>query len=416
MATTISSLLSGPPAVLGGTPAFPKGLPFVRPTIPPEDAVLGRIKHVLATGVLTNGPFVRELEERTADYLGVRHCIAVSSCTAGLMLVLRAAGLSGDVVLPSFTFAATAHAAAWNQLRPVFADVDRDTLTLSPSAAGAATGVRASAILATHTFGTPCDTEGLTRAARTNGLKLFFDAAHAFGSRRAGTPVGRFGDAEVFSLSPTKVLVAAEGGIISTDDDLLAERCRMGRDYANPGDYDCRFVGLNARMSEVHAAIALASLEGLDERIDRRNQLAGWYREALRELPGIGFPMVREGDRTTFKDFTVLIEPEEFGVDASELARALGAEGIQTRRYYTPPVHAMQAYRWVTGSNGGLPVTEWASARVITLPLWGFMTEDHISGVVSAIARICRFLGAMKLRPDGAEKIRPPAEETTPTD
>ena len=127
--------------------------------------------------MLTNGRFVRELEERAADYLGVRHCIAVASCTSGLMLVLRASELSGDVVLPSFTFAATAHAVAWNSLRPVFADVDESTLTLSAQAAAAAVGVRTSAILATHTFGTPCDVEGLAAAARANGIKLFFDAA-----------------------------------------------------------------------------------------------------------------------------------------------------------------------------------------------------------------------------------------------
>jgi dTDP-4-amino-4,6-dideoxygalactose transaminase len=416
MATSTSSVLSGPPAILGGVPAFPQGLPFVRPTVPPEEAVLDRVRTVLRTGVMTNGPFVRELEERAANYLGVGQCVAVSSCTSGLMLVLRASELTGDVVLPSFTFAATAHAVAWNQLRPVFADIDPATLTLSPEAAASAVGVRTSAILATHTFGTPCDTEALTAAARSNGIKLFFDAAHAFGSRRKGTPVGRFGDAEVFSLSPTKVLVAAEGGIIATNDDLLAERCRMGRDYANPGDYDCRFVGLNARMSEVHAAIALASLEGLDERIDWRNQLVAWYREALSAIPGVGFPVVPEPDRSTYKDFTILVEPEGFGIDAASLAAALAAEGIQTRRYYTPPVHAMRAYRTLAGTNGDLPVTERVSALVLTLPLWGAMTEDHIWRVASATDRIHRFLGGRKLRPEGAEKIRQAAEEDRPLD
>jgi dTDP-4-amino-4,6-dideoxygalactose transaminase len=391
-------MLSGPPAILGGAPAFPDGLPFVRPTLPPEETVLDRIRTVLSTGILTNGPFVRELEERTADYLGVRQCIAVASCTSGLMLVLRASELSGDVVLPSFTFAATAHAVAWNQLRPVFADVDAATLTLAPEAAAAAVGVRTSAILATHTFGTPCDVEALMAAARASGIKLFFDAAHAFGSRRGGIPVGRFGDAEVFSLSPTKVLVAAEGGLIATNDDLLAERCRIGRDYANPGDYDCRFVGLNARMSEVHAAIALGSLEGLDERIDLRNRLASSYKEALSAIPGVSFPAVARADRSTYKDFTVLVDPDGFGIDATDLAEGLAAEGVQTRRYYAPPVHAMQAYRSLAGTNGHLPVTEQVSAQVLTLPLWGAMTEDHIGGVVSAVARLQQSLGAREIQ------------------
>jgi dTDP-4-amino-4,6-dideoxygalactose transaminase len=367
---------------------FPDGLPLVRPSVPDLDMVTGRIREVLMGRSLTNGRLVRELEERAADYLGVRHCIAVSSCTSGLMLILRAADLSGDVVVPSFTFAATAHAVAWNGLRPVFADVDQQTLTLSPRAVTRSAGVRTSAILATHLYGTPCDVETLAAEARGHGIRLFFDAAHAFGSRRRGTPVGGFGDAEVFSLSPTKVMVAAEGGLITTNDDFLAERCRIGRDYGNPGNYDCLFVGLNARMSELHAAVALGSLEGLDARIDRRNELAEAYWEALSSVPGIHFPVVGEGDRSTYKDFTILVEPEEAGLDADGLARALAAEGIETRRYYSPPVHAMRSYRHLNGTNGHLPVTEWAARRVLTLPLWSDMSEEQVDRVGMAIARI----------------------------
>ena len=396
MTTTTFRIHSGPPAILGGPPAFPEGLPFVRPTLPPEEALLDRIRTVLSTGMLTNGRFVRELEERAADYLGVRQCIAVASCTSGLMLALRASELSGDVVLPSFTFAATAHAVAWNQLRTVFADVDEETLTLSAKSAAAAVGVRTSAILATHTFGTPCDVEGLAAAASANGIKLFFDAAHAFGSRRAGTPVGRFGDAEVFSLSPTKVLVAAEGGLIATNDDRLAERCRIGRDYANPGDYDCRFVGLNARMSELHAALALASLDGLDERIERRNALASAYKAALGAIPGISFPAIRDGDRSTFKDFTILVDPETFGCDAERLGRALAEDGIDTRRYYAPPVHQMRAYRMLNGGSGKLETTKAIAGKVLTLPLWIDMSDETAGRVAGAVERIQGWLEARR--------------------
>ena len=383
-----------PPAIMGGSPAFPEGLPYMRPSVPDEEAILGRLKTIMRSGMLTNGPFVRELEERAADYLGVQNCIAVSSCTAGLMLALQAAELSGDVVLPSFTFAATAHAAAWNQLRPVFADVDAHTLTLSPEAAARAIGVRTSVILATHTFGTPCEVEELSSLARSSGVKLLFDAAHAFGSRRAGTPVGGFGEAEVFSLSPTKVLVASEGGLIATNNDVLAERCRIGRDYANPGNYDCLFVGLNARMSEIHAAFALASLEDLEPRIDRRNELAEMYKQALADVPGISFPTVAGSDRSTYKDFTVLVEASEFGIDAAELVNALGEEGIQTKRYYAPPVHTMQAYRSQAGKNGQLPVTEAAARRVLTLPLWSSMQGPELLGVADTVSRIQRYVSA----------------------
>jgi dTDP-4-amino-4,6-dideoxygalactose transaminase len=376
------------PAIDGGQPVFPDGLPLARPAIADPASVADAAAAILASGVLTNGPYVRRLEERAAEYLGARHCVAVCSCTAGLMLVLRASGLSGDVVLPSFTFSASAHAVVWNGLRPAFADIRPDDLLLDPAAAARSTGVRTSAILATHTYGTPCDTEALGRLARDNGIRLFFDAAHAFGSRHGDRMVGGFGDAEVFSLSPTKVLIAGEGGIIATNDDSLAERCRVGRDYGNPGDYDTRFVGLNARMSELHAATALASFADLEERIGRRNQLAERYRKVLDELPGITFPAVAEEDRSTYKDFTILIDPEELGMDAAAVAAALAAEGIQTRRYYAPPVHRQRAYRWVGPANGALPQTDRAAARVLTLPLWTGMDDEQVDGVGVAVARL----------------------------
>lgn len=392
MAKTAPFPVSGLPAMLGGDPAFPEGLALVRPSLPPE-SVLDDIRKILSGHVLTNGPYVRELEERSADYLGVRHCVAVSSCTSGLMLVLRVADLTGEVIIPSFTFAATAHAVEWNGLRPVFADIDPETLLLSPEAVSGAITDRTSAILATHTYGTPCDTEGLSEVARSAGARLFFDSAHAFGSQHNGKRVGGFGDAEVFSLSPTKVLVASEGGIIATNDEALTEQCRIGRDYGNPGDYDCRFVGLNARMSEVHAAIALGSLTDLNERIGRRNALAGLYREGLEVFPGISFPKVPEGDRSTYKDFTMLVDPDGFGLDAPGLQRALSAEGIDSRRYYSPPVHAMEAYRSLAGTNGDLPVTDSAASRVITLPMWTGMTDRHVARVADAVGRIGRFVG-----------------------
>jgi dTDP-4-amino-4,6-dideoxygalactose transaminase len=161
---------------------FDERVPLANPSVADPEPVAADVMQILSSGTLTNGPYVRRLEQQAAQYLGVRNCVAVSSCTAGLMLIMRASELSGDVVVPSFTFAATAHAVQWNGLRPVFAEVSPDSLTLSADAARAACGVRTSAILATHLYGTPCDVEGLTEVARSNGIRLFFDAAHAFGS------------------------------------------------------------------------------------------------------------------------------------------------------------------------------------------------------------------------------------------
>ena len=362
-------------------------IPLARPGVADPAAVARDVQAIVESGVLTNGPYVRELERRAAGYLGVRHCVAVASCTSGLMLVLRAADLVGDVIVPSFTFAATVHAVAWNGLRPIFADVDPETLTLDPDAVRRAIGMRTSAIVATHIYGTPANVDALTSIAGDNGIRLFFDAAHAFGSRHGSAMIGGFGDAEVFSLSPTKVVVAAEGGIIATDDDLIAERCRIGRDYGNPGDYDCRFIGLNARMSELHAALALASLDDLDQRLEERNDLARAYREAIGRTFGIGFPLVRSGDRSTYKDMTVLVHPEITGLNADDLSLALRAVGIETRRYYDPPVHRMRSYRFLRGASQALPVTDFAAGRALSLPLWTGMGSNEIERIASVVGR-----------------------------
>lgn len=391
------------PAFAGGIALFPDGLPLCRPSIPDKRKVSAALDLILDNGTLTKGQYLSELEREVSEYLDVRHCIAVSSCTSGLMLVLRASGLSGDIILPSFTFSATVHAAAWNGLRPVFADIDVRTLTLSSSAVSKAIGVRTSAILAMHTFGTPCDIEGLTEIAVRNGVRLFFDAAPAFGSRHRGIAVGGFGHAEVFSLSPTKLLVAGEGGIIATNDDVLAERCRIGRDYGHRGDYDCLFPGLNARMSEIHAATALVSLEDVDDRIATRNEIAIQYRDHLAGVPGIDFPLVPPDDLSPFKDFTILVDQDEFGVGAAELATILAAEGIETRRYYTPPVHHMKAYR--SNGAGNLEATEKAANQVLTLPLSSDMVSEEVEGVSRAIRRAFAW---------DVKKLRLTADEASP--
>lgn len=382
------------PAALGGEPLFPAGLPLVRPTIGDIPGLAARLEQVLTSGILTNGPTVRELEERIADRLGVAAVVAVSSCTAGLMLVLQALDATGRVVLPSFTFAASAHAVVWAGGEPVFAEVDPRSLTLDPDdAAGLVDG--ASAMTATHVYGTPCQVERLQEIADEAGIPLVYDAAHGLGSSRAGRPIGGFGTAEVFSLSPTKVMVAGEGGLVATNDVALAQTIKLGRDYGNPGDYDCQFPGLNARMSELHAAVALASLVGLDERIAHRAALVAEFRRRTAELPGLRFPEVAEGDVSTYKDLTLIVEPAEFGLTVPELAAALRAEGIDSRRYYFPPIHQQKAYAGLA-RHRELPVTDAIAERVLTPPLWSHMTMADIGRVATAVVQCQQHAAALR--------------------
>ncbi len=374
------------PAVLGGPPAFPDGLPLVRPTIDDPAAVTAELGRIVDSGLLTNGATVRRLEQVVGERLGTE-VVAVSSCTAGLMLVLQAIGATGRVVMPSFTFSASAHAVVWAGGTPDFADVEPERATLDPDGLAELLD-GASAMTATHIYGSPCEVEALGKLAVDAGIPLVYDAAHALGSTRGGVPVGRFGVAEVFSLSPTKVVVAGEGGLIATTDPDLAATLRMGRDYGNPGDYDTRFCGLNARMSELHAVVALASFAGLDDHVAARTSLVDRFEAGVAAIPGLRVVRPAAGDTSTFKDLTIVIDADAFGLDAPGLQAALQADGIDSRRYYHPPIHRQQAYagRWDTPRP--LPVTDALAASVLSPPLWSHLTGDAIDAVAGAIASI----------------------------
>ena len=395
-------------AVLGGERAFPDGLPLVRPTLGDVPALIERLGDVLGSGILTNNRLVRELEERAAEHLDVPHVVAVASCTHGLLLTYQQlfGGLSrgGPVVMPSFTFSASAHAVRWAGGRPVWADVRESDGTLDPASAAVRLeelGDRAAGLSATHLYGTPAQVEELERLAARHGVPLVYDAAHAFGSRRRGTPVGANGSAEVFSLSPTKVLVAGEGGLVATRDDALAQALRHGRDYGNPGDYDTRFVGLNARMSELHAAVALSGLGGLEERLTRRRELVDLFETAVAGVPGIRVVRPEDGDASTFKDLTVALGPA-YGLHPVQLQAALKAEGVDSRRYYAPPIHRQQSYAGVD-EGAALPVTDRLVEQVLSPPLWSHSTPEQVRGVAELV------VAAHERAADVASALRAPA-------
>jgi len=374
------------PAVLGGPPAFPDRLRFARPLTPPLDDIVERLRPSYESGLLTNGPLLRELEQRLADRLDVAHVVGVASCTTGLMLTIQATGTRAPVVLPSFTFSATAHAAAWNGLTPVFAECDPWTLQLDPVDAEsrlAASG--AGMVIATHVFGAPAPVQALTELANRHRVPLVFDAAHGLGTMYAGRQVGGSGVAEVFSMSPTKLVIAGEGGVVATNDTALAESVRMGRDYGNRGDYNTAFPGLNARLSEFHAATALVSLEHLDDHVATRCSLAERYTKGLVDVAGIRMPTVAADDVANYKDFTVMFD-EAFGLDRDTVAIALEAEGIETRRYFWPPVHRHQAYAHLPKTD--LPVTDGVAGSVLSLPMFGDLQEDAVDRVVEALRLI----------------------------
>lgn len=376
--------------MLGGPPQFEQHVPILRPNTPPlDDCLLEELSDLFRSGMLTKGKHLCRFEARVAERLGVTHAIALSSCTMGLLLVYDALGLSGEVIVPSFTFMATVHPLVWVGTQPVFVDVDPNTWCLDPNAVRAAITDRTAGIVAVHNFGNPAAVSELEAIAHSNGVPLVFDSAHAFGSLYRGSPIGGFGVAEIFSLTPTKPVVAGEGGIVATNDEGLADHIRLAREYGNPGDYGSEIPGLNARMAEFNALVALRSLDSLEDNIARRLDLVRLYAERLGEMPGITFQAVCPADRSTYKDVSVRIDEDSFGLSRDELAAALKAENIDTRKYHDPPVHTHKPYRYLYPRfRNSLPVTDQLAPRCLSLPIWSRMEPGIVEGIANAIERL----------------------------
>jgi len=380
--------MSHRPALLGNEPIFAERIPIAKPTLPQFAELADEFAQILNSGILSKGSRRAAFEEAVAEHLVVEHAVAVSSCTAGLMLTYQALGLSGtEVVVPSFTFMATVSALRWIGAHPIFADVDAGTTNLDPAAAEASITSDTKAIVAVHNSGNPAAIADLLQLANDYKLRLVFDAAHAFGALYQGRPIGPQGDAQVFSLSPTKLVVAGEGGIVATNDGRIADHVRVGREYGNCGDYNSAFVGLNARLPEINALLGQHSLGRLEWCVERRNRIAALYGERLGRMPGIGFLKVDPGNRCSYKDFSITIDPAAFGLNRDELAAALEAENIETRMYYDPPVHRQMAYRSFTSSRSALRNTDLLASTILNLPIWSHMEDAVVFGVCSAVER-----------------------------
>jgi dTDP-4-amino-4,6-dideoxygalactose transaminase len=370
-------------------PAFRERFPFMRPTLPDLKDVLEDYQVAYESGLLTNAGLVARLEGAVAERLGVKHCVAVSSCTSGLMMVLRALGLSGEVIVPSFTFFATGHAILWNGLRPVFANSESDTWNVSPADVERRITDKTSAILAVHLYGNPCDIPALEGLARRHGLKLIFDAAHAFGSAYRGRPIGSFGDAEVFSLSPTKLLVAGEGGLVTTNDAKLAAAVRAMRNYGDTGAYNPEWLGLNARMSEFNAALALRGLPLIDAKVQRRNSIARIYTEILSSLPGVRFQKTDSRDTNTYKDYSIHVTPQNVGMTRDALANALLDHNIETKKYFYPPLHQQSLYsKFYDPAQDDLRQTEHLADGILSLPIYESLPDETVHTVAETLKRM----------------------------
>ena len=373
-------------ALFGGPPAFAEPLHVGRPNIGDRARLLERIGQALDRRWLSNqGPFVRELEERLASFLGVRHAIATASGSVALEIAIRALDLAGEVIVPSFTFVATAHALEWQHIRPVFADIDPSTHAIHRRSVERLITPRTTGIVGVHLWGEPCAIEELTGLARERGLKLIFDAAHAFGCSHRGAMIGGFGDAEVFSFHATKYFNTFEGGAIVTNDEGLAARMRLMKNFGFAGYDNVECIGINGKMSEVSAAMGLTGLESLEEfrAANRRNY--GEYRERLASIPGIRLFPYRECDQRNYQHIVVEVD-DAAEIERDLLVRVLHAENVLARRYFHPGCHRMEPYRAIyPDAARTLPATESLCRRVMVLPTGSMVGVEDIDKICSIL-------------------------------
>lgn len=369
-------------AIFGGTPTFENKLYVGRPNIGNREQLLNRISDILDRKWLSNdGKYVQELEARIAKLLGVKHCIATCNATIGLEIVAKAANLTGEVILPSFTFVATAHAMQWLGLTPIFCDIDPQTHTIDVNQIEQLITPRTSAILAVHVWGQPANVEALTAIAHRHNLKLIFDAAHAFHCSYKGSMIGNFGDAEVFSFHATKFFNTFEGGAIVTNDDELAEKIRLMKSFGFAAGYDnVTSVGTNGKMNEACAAMGVTGLDSLNEFIEVNYRNYKRYQQELAGTPGVRLFQFDETETCNYQYIILEIDENITQISRDRLVEILHAENVLARRYFYPGCHQMEPYRTLyPQADAQLPQTNHLVSRVMSLPTGTGVTQEEIS-------------------------------------
>jgi dTDP-4-amino-4,6-dideoxygalactose transaminase len=378
------------PALLGGEPAFAEPLYVTRPALPPRADLDRQLDRIYASGWLTNsGPLVPELERRLGERLGVTWCAAFCNGTVALQTALRALDLRGEVITTPFTFPATVHAIEWNGLTPVFCDVDPHTFNLDPDRAAELCGPDTCALLPVHVFGNPCAVDALAALAGARGLKIVYDAAHAFAVTHRGRPIGAFGDLSVFSFHATKLFHTAEGGAVAGADASLRRRIALLRNFGIVGEDEVSGVGTNGKMSELHAALGLALLERLDGELRGRARAHALYAERLAGVDGISLQRLAADTTPNHAYLAVQVDAGAFGLGRDQLHAALRAENVVTRKYFWPLCSQNEAYRRLPSARPErLPVATRIAARVLCLPLFGDLSADDVERVCASLLAI----------------------------
>lgn len=357
-----------------------------QPFLPPLEEFQPYLEQIWESKWLTNnGPFHQEFEKKLADYLGVGHLALFANGTLALVTALQALRITGEVITTPFSFVATAHSLLWNGIKPVFVDIDPKTFNLNPEKIEAAITPHTTAIMPVHVYGKPCDVEKIQKIADTYGLKVIYDAAHAFGVNYKGESILKHGDLSTLSFHATKVFNTFEGGAIICPDAKTKKRIDDLKNFGYADEVTVVAPGINAKMNELQAAFGLLQLRHVDKAIDRRREIDNLYREEFSTVMGILCPLLPTDTIYNYAYFPILIE-KEYPLSRDELNDKLRRQGIFARRYFYPLISEFPMYRGLpSAAHSNLPIAKEVSEKVLCLPIYPALENESITRITSII-------------------------------
>lgn len=365
-----------------------KKLPVTQPFMPPLEEFIPYLEKIWDSKWLTNaGQFHQRLESELAAYLGVRHLSLFNNATIALVTALQCLRITGEVITTPYSFVATAHSLLWNNIRPVFVDIDPVTLDLDPALLEPAISSSTTAIMPVHCYGTPCDMAGIQRVADIYGLRVIYDAAHAFGVREDGVSVLEHGDMSILSFHATKVFNTFEGGAIICPDAKTKQRIDYLKNFGFADEVTVVAPGINGKMNEVQAAFGLLQLRHVDQAIEARGRIDARYRQALADVPGIRIVPPPARASRNYSYFPVLVEPE-YGMSRDDLYEVLRKNDILSRRYFYPLISEMPMYRGIpSAASQNLPVATRVARQVLCLPIYPDLGDDEQDRVIQVLRK-----------------------------